>query len=327
MSSPRPRCSVSCLYPRGTYKAPPFYFRGSEELTEPEYVAQQLEVAQCEYAKSLRDLERERAEFEETSALLEDQDDYAITIANYLGEKPATAELHSELCRQLADLTSGIESLDFRISVCRSQRGTHLLSALERERAIYHIEIENMRHEAAVRTQSLQAARLDLYDVVSSRDYYPAVQRVADLAAMSQLCSQLRAQTNAMFQEFHGSHLKKTIVRGKDADGAVGRIRALCDERQSRALRIDRLRHELFFSEAIARAKALAMIDQIGEMNRLHVDLGGPEIDVSDIRAHFTDDRERPATDRKKRIKVTAGRRQTPLADESWLLSLAKSVD
>jgi allophanate hydrolase subunit 1 len=278
------RFPVAHLYPRGTYRAPAFYFRGSESLTEPEYLLRELLIARTNHATSKRELDKELAELEATSATLAQRDDYTVALATAFGEESSATEINANLRRQLAELSAEIESIESHISDCRAQQHTSLVSGLNRERAYYHAEIENLRLDVTNGFRSIQSTKAQVAETVCCADYVEALQRNVELSAMMQLAHHLRGEMNNLFREFNNVKPPKTVVRGNGAEPRVRQIRDLYQQRQVKQVQLDGLQRERYHTETLARCKALGMIDQIEAMNQVLMSLGGEQINVDAIK-------------------------------------------
>jgi hypothetical protein len=279
-------------------------------LTEPEHLLKELSIARTNHANSKRKLDKELAEFEATSGILAQRDDYTVALATALGEECSATEINAELRRQLAELSAEIESVEAKISDCRAQQHTTLVSGLNRERAYYHAEIENLRLDVMNGIQLIQNTKARMAEAVCSVDYVDALQRTVELSAMTQLAHQLRSEMNRLFREFNDVRPPKTVVRGKAADPRIRQIRELYQERQVRQVRLDALRRELYYAETLAKCKALGMIDQIEAMNQVLMSLGGERIDIDSMKAKLLvalpepQQKERPATRCARKVKV-----------------------
>jgi hypothetical protein len=305
------RFPVVHMFPRGTYRTPPFYFRGAEALTEPEYVMKQLAVAREEFLRSKRERDREQAEFEEASVALSQKDGYTIALANALGEESSATETNARLRQELSKLTAEIEAVEREIAYYKEQQNTTLVSGLHRERAYYHVEIENLRYAVFQGIDAIREGKTQAAGIVRSPEYCEALQKNAELVAVSQLYQHLRNEMNRRFHTFSSRVPPKNIVRSRDPH--IRTIREMFDVRQERVIEVDRLRRELFYTEVFARANALGMIEQIESMNQVLVSFGGERADIEELRAHFTDCQqqdERPRSCAKRsRVTVASARR------------------
>lgn len=279
------RAPVVHIYPRGTCKAPAFYFRGAEPLTEPEYLTKQLSVARSEYRKAKKQYEKEVAEYEDIDSQLSQKDGYTVALASALGEESYTTEENARLRRELADLTKRIESVERSISHYKSQQNTSLVSGLHKERAFYHAEIENLRIGVLQGIKNMQEGKEMLGNIVNSNEFTEALQLGAELSAVQQLYGYLRTKMNKLFKKFSNTKPAKNIVRSQEPE--LTALKALAEQKHQMTMELDELRNEKFYTEAKTRTSGLALIDQIEAMNQVLVSMGGEAIDCQELRAHF----------------------------------------
>jgi hypothetical protein len=283
-------------------------------LTEPEYLLKELSTARRNHAKLKRDLDKELTEFEATSATLAQRDGYTVALATAFGEESSATEVNASLHRQLAGLSAEIESVESHISDYWAQQHTSLVSGLNRERAYYRAEIENLRLDLVNGIHSIQSMKGHVAETVCSPEYVEALQRTVELSAMTQLAHHLRLKMDGLFCEFNTIKPPKTVVRGNTTDPRVRQIRDLYQERQVRQVKLDGLHRERYHAETLARCNALGMINQIEAMNQVVMSLGGENIDTNAIRVKFVavTPETQPKESSARKVKVTAASSRRP---------------
>ncbi|OHT16452.1 hypothetical protein TRFO_02716 [Tritrichomonas foetus] len=282
MSSKRP---VVHIYPRGTYKAPAFYFRGAEPLTEPEYLVKQLSVSREVHKNSRRELEKAKAEFSQLSQSLSQKDGYTVALASALGEESYSTEENARLRHELADLTTRIEAVERSIKYYKEQQGTALVAGLVREKAYYHAEIENLRLEIFEGIDNIRNGKAKLGNIVSSEKYAHILHTIAEHSAVQHLYHKLRSDMNHLFKTFNDKTPPKNSKHARKPENTE--IRNLYEQKQNAAIELNEVRNEKYYTENLAKYTSLAMIDQIEAMNQVLVSLGGEELDVNELRAEF----------------------------------------
>ena len=280
------RAPVVHIYPKGTYKAPPFYFRGSEPLTEPEYLAKQLAVARADYRRSKRELEKEKSEYEQVSQELSKKDTYTVALASALGEESGATEENAKLRQDLDDISTKLDAVERSIDYFKGQQNPAFISGLHKERAYYQTEIENLRFDVLRGIDDIRDGKADLGDIVCSSEFSEALQRSAELSAVRQLQMHLRNKMSRLFKSFSNTKPPKNVTRSQSS-AQVNNVKELLEEKHQLVMELDELQHERFYTETIARTSSLAMIDQIESMNKVLVALGGDEVDCQELRAHF----------------------------------------
>lgn len=280
------RAPVVHIYPKGTYKAPPFYFRGSEPLSEPEYLVKQLSIARADYRKAKRELEKEKAEYEQISQELSKKDTYTVALASALGEESSATEENAKLRQDLAEISTKIEAVERSIDYFKQQQNTAFISGLHKERAYYQTEIENLRFDVLRGIDDIRDGKANLGDIVCSNKFADALQRGAELSAVRQLHSHLRGKSSRLFKSFSNTKPPKNVARSQIST-QVHNVKELLEQKHQLVMELDELQHEKFYTEVIARTSSLAMVDQIESMNRVLIALGGDEVNCEELRAHF----------------------------------------
>ncbi|KAK8854043.1 hypothetical protein M9Y10_016593 [Tritrichomonas musculus] len=273
------------IYPRGTYKAPPFYFRGAEPLTEPEYLTKQLSIYRENYRNSKKELEKTKAEFNQLNTSLSAKDGYTVALASALGEESFTTEENAKLRHQLADLTTKIESIERSIKFYKDQQSTSLVSGLLREKAFYHAEIENRRIEIFDGIESIRNSKAKLGSIVSSEKYAHVLHTVAEYSSVKHLYHKLRSDMNHLFRKFNDKTPPKNSKFAQRPENSE--IKNLYEQKYLIATALNEVRNEKYYTEALAKYSSLAMIDQIEAMNQVLISLGGDELDVNQLRSEF----------------------------------------
>lgn len=276
---------VTHLFPRGTYKSTPFYFRGKDPLTEPEYLTKELSIIKEEYRKAKNELLEERAKFDKANATLTQRDGYTVALASALGDNSYNTEYNAYLRNKLADLTTKIEGTERNIKFYRDQQDISLVSGLLRERAFYHAEIEDLRLEIFQGIENIKGGKARLGTIVGSREYTSAESTQAEYASIRSLHNHLRNEMSSLFKEFTAKNPNKNTEKVRRPE--VSNIRTLHETKQKLALSLSEVQHEKYYTDAIARYTALSMIDQIESMNQVLVSLGGEELDTAELRSHF----------------------------------------
>lgn len=273
------------IYPKGTYKTPPFYFRGSEPLTEPEYLTKQLSIYRENYRKSKKELDAARAEFNQISANLSQKDGYTVALASALGKESNTTEENAKLRYKLADLTTKIESVERNIKYYKGQQSNFLVSGLIREKAYYHAEIENRRLEIYEGIENIRNSKAALGQIVSSERYSQVLHTMAQHSAVRQLHHKLKSDVNQLFKDFNDKPSPKNSKHPQQVENTE--IKNLYEQKYVLGIELNEIRNEKYYTEALNKFTSLAMIDQIEAMNQVLVSLGGEPLNVDDLRAEI----------------------------------------
>ena len=280
------RFPVVHIYPRGTYRAPAFYFRGAEPLMEPEHLAKQLSVARSEYRRSKRELEKEQAEYEQVTAELSKKETYTVALASALGDESGATGENARLRREIEEVTAKIDEVEHSINYFKQQQNQAFIAGLHKERACYQTELENLKVDVMRGIEEIQTGKVGLGQTVCCEEFGDALQRGAESTAVRQLQGYLRGKMNRLFNSFSSTRPPKNVTKSA-TPASVNRVKALLEEKQDLVMKIDQLQNEKFYTEALARASALAMIDQIESMNRVLVAFGGDPVDCEELRGHF----------------------------------------
>jgi hypothetical protein len=272
------------MHPRGVCKSSPFYFRGSEPLTEPEYLAEQLALAKSRYREAKQGLEKDRQEFEEVNRVISEKDGYTLALASALGEESNATEETASLRQKVADLTAEIGQTQTQIDEYKARMGSTFLMGLARERAYYHAEIENLKIQVAQGLNSIEVGKLKIGNLVRGDSFSTALELSAKRNALTQQLKQLRREMDCIFQSFTES--KPKSGRKIDDDGTKV-LNKLFNSKLALTLDVDHMRRRKFYKEVWGRESGLSVLDQIEEMDQVVTALGGERSDFSGIRGRF----------------------------------------
>ena len=277
---------ITHIYPRGTYKAPQFYFRGDDALKEPEYLEAEYR-AQLERNQQLKvELEKEKAEYEEAQKQLSRKDGYTVALASALGDDSHATEDSIRLKQEIADLNAEIESIDAQIAEAKAKIDPRIIGGMTKERVFYHVEIQDQKIAVNTAIEDIRSTKLELASLVCSPKFSEAHRTEGELVSEINLLAALRSKKDAVFRRLGQVSAGRQGQRKKTVQTPPS-LAALLDQKKDRIHRIDEYRNVLRYAEDNGEQVSRSMLQQIQEMNQVLVSLGGEEIDIEQIEANI----------------------------------------
>ena len=277
---------TALIYPRGTYKAQTFYFRGDDIHKEPEFLDNELRSVKIEYEAIKSELEEEKKEYQKVSAELAKREGYTVTLASALGDESHQTEENAKLRQEILDLTQQIDEVDEAISQAKSQQHPGLLGQLQKERAYYNAEIEDLRIGIFTGIDNIRSEKEEIARIVTSDQYTSANLVKSDRVAFQKFYSMMRSEMDKLFADFSGKQAGAAKSRQPSAK-LPPEFQYLCQKRQDALLEKDEATRQKLFTQVRTKLTAQILIDQIETMNQTLIALGGEPIDTNQIREQY----------------------------------------
>ena len=277
---------TALIYPRGTYKTQAFYFRGDDVHKEPEFLDNELRSAKIEYEQLKAELEEEKKEYEKVSTELANREGYTVNLATALGDESHQTEENAKLRQEILDLTQRIEDVDAAISEAKSQQHPGLLGQLQKERAFYNAEIEDLRIGIFTGIDNIRAEKEEIAQIVTSDAYTSANLVKSDRVAFQKFYSMMRSEMDKLFGDFSVKQAGAAKSRQPSAK-LPPEFQYLCQKRQDAILEKDEAARQKQFTQLRTKLTAQILIDQIETMNQTLIALGGEPIDTDQIREQY----------------------------------------
>ena len=284
MSNVRPVTAL--IYPRGTCKAQTFYFRGDDIHREPEFLDNELRSAKIEYEQLKRELEEEKKEYEKVQSELAKREGYTVTLASALGDECHQTEENAKLRQQIADLTQQIDDVDTAISEAREQQHPGLIAQLQKERAFYNAEIEDLRIGIFTGIDNIRNEKEEIANVVTSDAYTQANLVKSDRVSFQKFYQMMRCEMDKLFADFSGKQADAARAHQPVAK-LPPEFQGICQTRLNAILEKEEATRQKTFIELRAKLTAEILIDQIETMNQTLIALGGEPIDTDKIREEY----------------------------------------
>jgi hypothetical protein len=277
---------VTLLYPKGTYRREVFYTRGSDQYREPEWTAEARRVALLNYREARAAYDEIKREHDAIFHDLTETEQYALRLAENLGEGcEATTENHS-LRQEIVDLTSQIEHCIAELKALDSTTRPTDCAQLEKEFAAFGPEIDSQVFDADVSRANYLALRTEVCQILASEDFPPAVnslieRRVAQ-QCKSDMATRLRHLHKIMDTAPSGNNSKRTASVNAVKDEAIRSLRSEVLELHLESLEVE-LQKEL--AKTHRRVATRTLIEQIETMDDVIQLMGVDGMDLEEIKA------------------------------------------
>jgi hypothetical protein len=241
-------------------------------------------MARSHYREVKQGLDRDQQEFDEINRVVTERDGYTCALASALGEESNATEENAKLRRELADLTAQIEATQLEIDEYKSLQCVTFVAGLQRERAFYHAEIENLKLQVAQGLENIRTGKVQMGKIVRSDAYASAVELEARHVTLKKRFHQLRGEMDYVFRSFSES---KPKVAPRNVAKEIDELVALFERKLTLTIEVDRLRHKKLYKEFWSRESAMSILDQIEQMNQIVVLLDGEKTEIDPIRTKF----------------------------------------
>lgn len=277
---------TALMYPRGTYKAQTIYFRGDDIHKEPEFLDNEYRAAKLKYDRLKIELDQEKQEFEKVQAELAKREGYTVTLASALGDDSKNTEENARLRQQIVSLQAEIDKFDAAIAEAKEQQHPGLLATLQKERAFYNAEIEDLRIAIFTGIENIEKNKQEIAELVKSDEYTSSSMVKSDRMAFQKFYNQLRSKMDKQFSEF--SAKQSEAARARQARGKLpGPLESLCYQRLDAVLEKEEVMRNKDFAELRKKLTAQVLIDQIETMNQAILALHGEPTETEQLKDQY----------------------------------------
>jgi len=283
MSNNRP--TTALMFPKGTYKSTPFFFRGEDEHHEPEFIDHEMRYAQLLYDKVRNELEAEKKEYDNIQKALNKKDSYSVALASALGDGTTPTEESARLRSNIDELNEKIDQYESYISEIKGYQHPSLMTSMQKEKAYYHAEIEHLRIEISEGISAINEGKKEIASIVSTDQFTKCHIIRSELMAFSRLVNKLKYETSILFSS---NSQKGPVLKPRPTQDTSTLLLSILLEKKTNALLEKEATQRLkYFSTIRAKMTAKTMIDQIEEMNQTLCSYNGEPLNIQEFRDHF----------------------------------------
>lgn len=196
---------VALIYPRGTYKSTPFYFRGGDGLHENEQLQDDLKRAQENYKKARKALSEARQEYESSQLILDDLDSCACKVASNIGSGSTETTANSMLKLRIKQLQAEIEEVEKEIEEARQPITSFEYISLQNEYAQFGPDLEELRHQGEFNKDNSIEMKKKIGEILLSPKFSESVEALVENQVASDCRNRLRSllsnKTNDIYQQ------------------------------------------------------------------------------------------------------------------------------
>ena len=203
---------VSLIYPRGTYRIPPVYFRGGDTYKEPEYIDDEAKKAISQFRLTKQELIKARTEYSAAENEGCFAEEYTMQMAENLGENSKATTENNDLRQRINKATVEMEKLDREIQQIKARICPSELSPLVNEQASFIPDLESLNHQIQrSQTKILNNKRRIAQTLISSQYSY-ACDSFTEYEVAEKTRNQLRS---TMTNKFSTMGMQKSKSIGK----------------------------------------------------------------------------------------------------------------
>lgn len=292
---------TALMYPRGTCKAQTFYFRGDDIHKEPEFLDNEYRSAKIQFDRLKIELEAEKQEYEKIQAELEKREGYTVTLASALGDESHQTEENAKLHQQIIQLQEEIDKFDAEIAEAKEQQHPGLLAQLQKERAFYNAEIEDLRIAIFTGIDNIRRDKEEIANLVQSDEYTSSSMVKSDRMAFQRFYNQLRQKMDKQFAEFSAKQSEE--ARKRQARGKLpSPLESLCYQRSDAILEKEEVLRNKDFAELRKKLTAQVLLDQIETMNQAIIALGGEPTETESLKEQYAPPPPQSSTERSRDV-------------------------
>ena len=261
------------------YKRDDFYFRGANELEEPERLKIEYNTERRRLREVKRGLLEDRSRFESMKKALEEKEKYAVALASAFGEESSQTKVSADLRKSLSTLEAEIGEYEGKIAKIKADVNYGNIMDLRAQRAMYFAEIESIQHGISTASDSIKETKNEIAMIAISNEISDAMEIEGDIELFSQVRSKLRGESSKEFKAIQS----KTSVRVNTKDNP--KLSALKDKLGE--LATVKLKHaqeiHKSFSSKVKRAKHIKVLaNRIELLNSVLVMLGEEPVSIED---------------------------------------------
>lgn len=284
MSKPR----GTLLYPKGTYRAQSFFWRGSDEFKETEHIQKTCATAKDDLTRVRQELEEARKEFFDVEKELNDKEKQAVTLAQSLGSSSSTTAEHAKLRRQIAELTLEIEEIQKKLSDVKAHAQPSTILQLEKERMSYFVCVENLNLNIKQTQEQIREKQLELYELLASEKWRAATNTSIEHQITMRICENVKGSVKSAFekQNFGDSKLQPTmkkVVNPTDNQALL----ELLQNRTELEYQCQQIEHQRCSAQIRRRVVAACLLEDLQRLDMALRSLGEEGIDIEGLRRRY----------------------------------------
>ena len=203
---------IALIYPRGTYKIPPTYFRGGDIYKESEFIDGEAKKAISQFKLTKQRLIKARTEYSAAENEGCFAEEYTIQMAENLGENSKETTINNDLRQRINTATVEMDRLDKEIQEIKMKICPSELSPLVNEQASFIPDLESLNHQIERSRNKIIESKRRIARILTSPQYSYACDSYTEYLVAEKARSQLRS---AMTNKFSSMGTQKSKSIGK----------------------------------------------------------------------------------------------------------------
>lgn len=268
MNTPR---RIPFFSPKGTYRAAPFYFRGSDQFREPESLQKEYNTLLYQYHNIKKDYDLIKEEYDQFSHEQLKTEDYFHHIAQTKCDEDAIE--HSDALKTLNQLNQEMEEVESKLKQLKDMEN------LQTEHTIYSTEITNFYCLMEKEKQSIIDTKKAIVQVMISDQYQSNLNLLIESEANTRYKNLIRTKVSNIRDKLINKPPIKSVNPVDDQD-----LLWLFEEEIEMSIQIFDIRLQKRTARIHQRVKCSTLLSYCDELNQLITDLGGEPIDLTEMK-------------------------------------------
>ena len=281
------RRAVPLVYPKGTCRVVPFYFRGDDPLKEQEFLVAEFEKNYKLLVEKKKELAAAQEEFDKTREELQSCDFSVAKMARNLGEGSQSTTEHVKLLEEIAKLQREQEQVEEEVKTAKFWVNPIEQDRLVREAAAIVLDIDQQSRDLEDLEESIFEHQMSIVEKVASEEY--AVAMSCDMEArVAQQCrnhlkQQLDKLRNSMNEAPSGENGKRTSAANQIAK-TNDPVTELLAEKTELLLELEEARLKKKLAEMHRRAAIKSTFRMVTNLNDILERMKQETVDLNEIK-------------------------------------------
>ena len=275
---------ISLIYPRGTYRIPPTYFRGGDIYKESEFIDGEAKKAISQFKLTKQRLIKARTEYSAAENEGCFAEEYTIQMAENLGENSKETTINNDLRQRINTATVEMEKLDKEIQEIKAKICPSELSPLVNEQASFIPDLESLNHQIQRSRSKIIESKRRIARILISPQYSYACDSYTEYEVAEKTRSQLRSTMTNKFSSMGMQKSKSIGKRSTLANEALhnegASITPLLDELVDTHLKLTETQLRLSLAKTHEQMLTNSLLKQLEDM----YNLCNLDIDMESIR-------------------------------------------
>ena len=212
------RKRVTLIYPKGTFKKSPYYFRGGDVLKEPEYMKDQKRELLANYSRTRKLLMDAQKEYEEAEGEFSVAEEYTNQIAEHFGENSIETMQNSELHMKIEKLQQQLAEVESEIAVYQEKSSYLTIFPLQNENLRFKPEIDSIKNTISLAQSKTKETTQKILSILKSEEYSYSLDTRAEYETAVSIKEDLKSLMSKTFSKVSAKATK--MITSQEIDSS-----------------------------------------------------------------------------------------------------------